>query len=127
MYWSRGENRDNGLPLNSVGPAQAVLGVDWTPDSETWQLRLKATLTDGWTELDESGGELFSPPGHAVFDFFATRMLGDRIRLRAGVMNLADRVYWSWSDVRSLGPDDPVIPYLARPGRSAVLGMDVNW
>jgi hemoglobin/transferrin/lactoferrin receptor protein len=127
FYLARGENRDNGQPLNSVGPAQAVIGVDWAPTDGRWMGRLRATFTDGWSDLDESGGELFSPPGHAVFDLYVTRRLGDRFRVRGGVTNLADKTYWSWSDVRGLGPDDPVLPYLARPGRSLVLGVDMDW
>jgi hemoglobin/transferrin/lactoferrin receptor protein len=127
VYWARGENRDNGESLNSVGPAQAVLGVDWIPGDGAWRTRLRATFTDGWDDRDETGGELFQPPGHAVFDLFVTRALGDRARLRAGVTNFTDKIYWSWSDVRGLGPNDPVIPYLARPGRSVVLGVDIDW
>jgi hemoglobin/transferrin/lactoferrin receptor protein len=127
VYWARGENRDNGESLNSVGPAQAVLGVDWIPGDGAWHTRLRATFTDGWDDRDETGGELFQPPGHAVFDLFVTRALGDRARLRAGVTNFTDKIYWSWSDVRGLGPNDPVIPYLARPGRSVVLGVDIDW
>jgi len=127
FYLARGENRDNGLPLNSVGPAQAVIGIDWAPGDGRWQSRLRATFTDAWSDLDESGGELFKPPGHAVFDLYVTRDLGDRVRLRGGVTNLTDKIYWSWSDVRGLAPDDPVLPYLARPGRSLVLGVDMDW
>ena len=127
FYWARGENRDNGQALNSVGPAQAVIGVDWSPTDVAWHTRLRATFTDGWSDLDESGGELFKPPGNAVFDIYVTRSLGDRVRLRAGVNNLTDKIYWSWSDVRGLSPNDPVLPYLARPGRSLVLGVDMDW
>lgn len=127
FYWARGENRDNGQPLNSVGPAQGVIGLDWAPGGGEWHTRLRATFTDGWTKLDETGGELFKPPGHAVFDLYITRLIGDRLRIRGGVTNLADKTYWTWSDVRGLSPDDPVIPYLARPGRGLVLGVDMNW
>ena len=127
FYWARGENRDNGEALNSVGPAQAVIGVDWSPTDVAWRTRLRATFTDGWSDLDESGGELFKPPGNAIFDLYVTRSLGDRVRLRAGVNNLTDKIYWSWSDVRGLSPNDPVLPYLARPGRSLVLGVDMDW
>lgn len=127
FYWARGENRDNGQALNSVGPAQAVIGVDWSPTDGNWQSRLRATFTDGWSDLDETGGELFKPPGHAVFDFYVTRRFADRFRIRGGVTNLTDKTYWSWSDVRGLGPNDPVLPFLARPGRSLVLGVDMDW
>jgi hemoglobin/transferrin/lactoferrin receptor protein len=127
FFLARGENRDNGQPLNSVGPPQAVVGVDWAPGDGRWRTRLKATLTDSWSDLDETGGELFKPPGYAVFDLYVTRAFGDRVQLRAGVTNLADRTYWAWSDVRGLGPEDPVLPYLARPGRSLVLGVDMDW
>ena len=127
LYWARGENRNNSQPLNSVGPPQAVLGIDWLPTRGNWRARLRGTFTDGWSGRDESGGELFSPPGHAVFDLFLSRQFGNRLTLRAGITNLTDRTYWAWSDVRGLGPDDPVIPYLARPGTSFVLGADMNW
>ena len=127
LYWARGENKDNGQPLNSVGPPQAVVGIDWLPTRGNWRVRLRGTFTDGWSERDESGGELFNPPGHAIFDLFLTRQFGNRLTLRAGVTNLTDRTYWAWSDVRGLSPDDPVIPYLARPGTSIVLGANMNW
>jgi len=127
LYWAQGENRDSGQPLNSVGPPQAVVGVDWAPADGAWHTRLRATFTDGWDERDETGGELFKPPGYAIFDLFVTRFVGDNVRLRAGVTNLGDKTYWAWSDVRGLGPGDPVIPYLARPGRSYVLGVDLDW
>ena len=47
--------------------------------------------------------------------------------LRAGIRNLTDRVYWSWTEVGGLAPDDPVIPYLSRPGRNLSLGLDLSW
>ena len=127
LYWARGENRDNGQPLNSVGPPQAVIGIDWAPAGGHWHARLRSTITDGWSERDETRGELFSPPGHAVFDLYLTRHFGKRVTVRAGVTNLTDRTYWTWSDVRWLSPDEPVIPYLANPGTSIVLGADMNW
>ena len=92
-----------------------------------WQARLKGTFTDDWSERDESGGALFAPPGHAVFDVFLVRQLGGWAQLRAGITNLTDRTYWSWSDVRGLAPEDPVLPYIARPGRSVSVGIDMRW
>lgn len=67
LYLARGENRDNGQPLNSVGPGQAVFGVSWNAANADRQVRLQSTLTDSWDDRDESSGELFKPPGHAIF------------------------------------------------------------
>lgn len=127
LYWAQGENRDTGQPLDSVGPAQAVVGLDWMPTDSPWQLRLRVTGTAAWDDLDESRGDLFQPDGHAVVDLFVTRRLSSKARLRAAVTNVGDRVYWAWTDVRGLSPDDPLIPYLARPGRSLTLALDMNW
>ena len=127
VYWARGENRESDESLNSVGPGQAVLGINWSSFDRKWLARLRGTFTDDWSDRDESGGELFKPPGYTVLDFYLTRRVSDRWTLRAGVLNLADREYWAWSDVRGLAPDDPVIPHLSRAGRSLTVGVDINW
>ena len=126
-YYARGENRDGSAPINSVGPPQAIVGVAWRSANERRQLRLKATLTDDWSKRDESGGELFKPPGYAVFDLFLFQQLGNHASMRAGLHHLTDRTYWRWADVRGLSPNDPTLPYLARAWRSVSLSMNFNW
>ena len=127
LFLARSENRDNGQPLNSVGPPQAVASVGWLSPGEDWHLSLRGTFTDSWSERDESSGELFQPPGYATFDLYVAWRPGSRVTLRGGVLNLTNRTYWSWTDVRGLSPDDPAIPYLSRPGLSYSLGLDMNW
>lgn len=126
-YYARGVNKDNGEALNSVGPPQAVLGLSWHSADERRQVRFKLTLTDDWSDRDESSGELFKPAGHGVLDLFLTQRFGDRATLRAGLHNLTDRTYWNWSDVRGLEPDEPMLPYLSQAGRSASVSLNVNW
>ena len=126
-YYARGRNEVTSQPLNSVGPAQAVVGLGWYSASETRQLRLKARFTDAYDRLDESSGELFKPAGHAVFDLYLTQKLGSNTVVRAGLHNVTDRTYWNWSDVRGLAPGDPVLPYLAQAGRSASVSLNVVW
>jgi hemoglobin/transferrin/lactoferrin receptor protein len=126
-YYARGVNTETGEALNSVGPAQAVLGVTWISQSDSSQVRLKATLTDDWSDRDESSGELFKPAGHAVFDIYLTHKFGERTTVRAGIHNLTDRTYWNWSDVRGLSSDDPILPTLAQAGRSASVSLNVTW
>jgi hemoglobin/transferrin/lactoferrin receptor protein len=126
-YYARGTNKENNEALNSVGPAQAVLGLSWHSQDDSRKIRLKSTFTDSWNARDETSGELFKPEGHAVFDLFLTQRLGARTTLRAGLHNLTDRTYWNWSDVRGLSPNDPILPYLAQAGRSASLSLNVSW
>ncbi len=126
-YYARGDNNVTGQPLNSVGPAQGVVGFSWFSLDESRQLRLKGTFTDTYDRRDESSGELFKPAGHAVFDLFLTQKLGNRAIVRAGLHNLTDRTYWNWSDVRGLSPTDPILPFLAQAGRSASLSLNVVW
>lgn len=127
VYVARGENRDNDQPLNSVGPAQAVLGLSWSPGNADRQYRLQSTFTERWDERDESSGELFVPPGHVVFDFYFSQRFHDRAIVRLGLLNLTDRTYWNWSDVRGLAPTDAAIPYLAQAGLSASVSLNYQW
>jgi hemoglobin/transferrin/lactoferrin receptor protein len=126
-YYAVGTNEENDQPLNSVGPPQAVIGVSWYSADERRQLQLKAVLTRRWDDLDKSGGELFEAPGYAVFDAYFAQQFGASTTVRAGLHNLADRTYWHWADVRGLSPDDPLLPYLARAGRSVSLSIHYNW
>jgi hemoglobin/transferrin/lactoferrin receptor protein len=126
-YYARGDNLDSGQALNSVGPAQGVLGLSWFSPKESTQVRLKGTFTDAYDRRDESGGEVFKPAGHAVFDLFVTQRLGNHAVVRAGLHNLTDRSYWNWSDVRSVKPNDPILPFLAQAGRTASVSLNVVW
>jgi hemoglobin/transferrin/lactoferrin receptor protein len=126
-FYARGDNEGTGEPVNSVGPAQAVVGFSWFSADDTRQLRLKSTLADSFDRVDESGGELFKPSGYAVFDLYFTQKLGDNVIVRAGLQNLTDRTYWNWTDVRGLAPDNPILPYLAQAGRSASVSLNLVW
>ncbi len=124
-YWARGDNRETDEPLNSVGPAQAVLAVGWMSHSGRTEATLVGTFTRRNSRLDESRGELFEAPGYAVFDLFLSQRWGRHLMARAGIENLLDRTYWRWADVRGFAPDDPVVPLLSQPGRS--VSMDLRW
>jgi hemoglobin/transferrin/lactoferrin receptor protein len=126
-YWADGENREDGQPLNSVGPAEAVIGAHWQSVDERTQIRALLTATQRWSRRDESGGELFETPGHAVLDLFMARRMGENLTLRAGVGNVTDRIYWRWSEVRGLAPDDVLLPTLANTGRDYSIGLQWRW
>jgi len=119
-YWAKGENRQSAAPLNSVAPPQAVLGLAWASTDERWELAAGVTLTAAKDEsdIDDEGGSRFATPNWATLDLTARWRPADRLEIRAGVFNLADRTYWRWLDVANLEANDPMIPLLSRPGRS---------
>jgi hemoglobin/transferrin/lactoferrin receptor protein len=122
-FWARGENDDANEPLNSVGPAQAVIGATWSAPAGWGHATLMSTLTARHSRLDETRGPLFEAPGSAVFDFYLGRRFGEHLLLRGGVENLLDKTWWRWADVRGLGPDDVVVDQLSQPGRSVAMNM----
>jgi hemoglobin/transferrin/lactoferrin receptor protein len=126
-FYARGDNEGTGEPVNSVGPAQAIIGFSWFSADETRELRLKGTVVNAYDRLDESAGELFKPAGYGVFDLYFSQRLGNNVIVRAGLQNLADRTYWNWTDVRGLAPDDPILPYLAQAGRAASISLHLVW
>jgi len=127
LYDPTGENGDTGEPLNSVGPAQAIVGLRWQPVGGRSSLRLLAKAIEAWDDRDETAGPLFKPPGTLVTDLYYSREIGDQTTLRFAVRNLADRTWWHWSSVRGLAPDDPLVPHLAQPGRNASVGIEFDW
>jgi hemoglobin/transferrin/lactoferrin receptor protein len=119
-YWSEGENRQNGQPLNSISPPQAVFGVNWHSASETWDLELTSTLTAAKkdSDIDLSTGSRFASDSWTSFDLTAGWQANDSLELRAGIFNIGDQTYWRWLDVSRLEANDPMIPVLSRPGRN---------
>ena len=126
-YWAEGENDENGQPLNSVGPAEAVVGAYWKSFDERSEIRVLLTAAQRWSRNDQTGGELFEPPGYGVIDVFIAHSIGEKLTVRAGIGNLTDRTYWRWSTVRGLAPGDVLLPTLAETGRNYSIGLQWDW
>ncbi len=127
LYWSQGENLDNGEPLNSISPAQAVAGLSWSSPDGIWNTRLTGTFTQRQDEVDHSSGARFETPGYSVFDFSMAWHLQEHVELRMGVRNLTDRHYWRWSEVSRLAATDPMIGLLSQPGRNYSASIRLDW
>ena len=127
LYVSKGDNQDNGQPLNSVSPPQAVAGLSWSSNDGRWTANLTGTFTQRQDRIDHSDGDRLETPGYAIFDCSAGYLATEGLELRAGIRNLADRLYWRWSDVSRLAPDDPMLQLLSQPGRSYHLSARFAW
>jgi hemoglobin/transferrin/lactoferrin receptor protein len=128
-YWSEGENRENGAPLNGIAPPQAVIGVAWQSPDGAWDAALSVTATAAkrGDDIDGSDGARFATPGWGAIDLTGGWRPTGRMELRAGVFNLADKTYWRWLDVANLEANDPMIAVLSRPGRSASIRLRISF
>ncbi len=126
-YWSRGENRDNQQPLNSVSPPQMILGVSWTSASERLDANLTATYTSSQDRIDETSGPHLPTPSWTTADLTAGWQANEHFSLRVGIFNLTDERYWRWSDVSLFRPDNPMLELLTRPGRHYSVSARMQW
>lgn len=128
LAYTRGDNLQDRAPLNSIDPPKAVLGVDYRDPRKRWGGQFNATLAQRKSRVDDSGGAgggssegsssgpLFKAPGYATFDTTAWYSFTPALRLNAGIFNLSNQKYWSWSTVQGQSESDATIDRFTSPG-----------
>jgi hemoglobin/transferrin/lactoferrin receptor protein len=127
LSWQRGDDQTGDVPLNSVDPARAVIGVGY--EADTWGVELVGNFARRKDRLAElsPGQPAFAPSGYGVFDLLAHWDFAPGATINAGVFNLADRTYWDWADVPGIAATSPVLDRYTRPGRHVGLSLQVQW
>jgi hemoglobin/transferrin/lactoferrin receptor protein len=127
VAWTHGEDIVRDLPINTIDPARATIGLRYLAPSSRWTAQLTLTAVDGVDRLDESRGPLYRPPGFATIDLTGQWRVGNHWRLNAGIFNLADRSYHEWADVRGRTPDDPLLELFQQPGRNLSVTLSATF
>ena len=150
MGISRGSSKsyyagDKDVPLDSVLPRKAIVGVGYDAPARQWGLNLTGTFVAGkqavatnrdsyqnaGAGLTDSATELFKVPGYAIFDLAGYWQVARNVRLNAGIYNLGDKRYWDYASTRSLQPgvarDRRDIELLSSPGRTFAVSMHVTF
>jgi hemoglobin/transferrin/lactoferrin receptor protein len=127
LAWNRGTNDENGQPLNSVDPAEAILGLSYSSPQWPLSASLITTLVDAHDRVADDRSETFETPGYGIVDLTASYQVNTNMAVRAGIFNLTDKRYWRWSEVRGLAADDPLINVLSAPGRNASFSFSIHW
>lgn len=145
---SRGSSKsryagDKSLPLDTVLPRKAVVGVGYDAPQKRWGVNMIGTFVAGkqavahsregymnaGAPIADSAVAQFRVPGYAVFDLMAYWQIDKNMRLNVGIYNLGDKRYWSYSSARSLQPSVPRdqrdIELLTNPGRTAAVSLAV--
>lgn len=114
------------VPLDSVDPARAVLGIGY--EGYAWGIELDATGVARKHRLDND--EAFRAPGYATVDLYGHWSPVPALDLYAGVTNLGNRRYWNWGTLHggTLGSTvdtSEVIGRYSSPGRA--LSVAAKW
>ncbi len=127
LSWQRGDDLTADVPLNSIDPARAVLGVGY--EADRWGVEVVGNFARRKDRLAElsPGQPAFAPPGYAMFDLLAHWKFTPGATVNLGVFNLADKKAWDWADVPGIGANSTVLDRYTRPGRHVGLSLAVNW
>jgi len=126
LAWTRGTNKTNNQPLNSISPAKAVNNIEWKSDNGLWSVDLYSTFVNGVDRIDDSNDAFFKPAGYAVFDLFLNRNIGQKQQVRLGLFNLTNKKYWHWQQVRNFDANDAIINAMSQPSTYLALSYNIS-
>ena len=106
IAWARGEDQDLGVPLNSIEPVTAVLGLGYEAPNDRWGTELLWTVVAGKSasDIDLDAGRM-PTSGYGIVDLLGHFRPSERIQLHVGLFNLGNRTYLRWADTAGIGAD----------------------
>jgi hemoglobin/transferrin/lactoferrin receptor protein len=122
----RGDNETADVPLNSIPPAQASLGLLYSAKVWGGELATTVAASKSGSRIDRSTVNQFATPAYQLVDLTAYRDLGAHLRLQVGLFNLLDQKYWLWPNVLGQVAGAPILDRYTAPGRSVSLSMMVR-
>jgi hemoglobin/transferrin/lactoferrin receptor protein len=121
--WARGRDLVRDVPLNSVDPPRAVLGLRYDAPAGRWGAEAILTAVEAQREVDRSRADLYRTDGYATLDLLGRLQLAPGLRVNVGLFNLTGEQYIEWTDVRGRTVGDPLLPYYTRPGFNASIAL----
>lgn len=108
LAYAKGEERKTKNPINSVEPLTAVVGIDYTYlDKLYLSARVKAVQAKKEGDISQASDprspKIPRSPGYATLDLIAEYKPQRDITINAGLYNVFDKQYWSWSEWKSAG------------------------
>lgn len=122
---ARGDDRIRDVPLTSIEPAKAVLGLSY--EGTQWGAEIVGTFVREKARLaPAASGTAFAAPGYGVVDVYVHYEPSPSLTLYAGLTNLGDKRYWEWNSVRGLAVT-PALDRYSAPGRAASAGFQLRF
>jgi hemoglobin/transferrin/lactoferrin receptor protein len=126
--YTRGTVKNTGKPLDTIDPAKLVVGVKY--ETASWDVRLDASHHSAKKFSDISAQTIaaappavpvafpqFAVPSATTLDLTGQWRISKTLRVNAGIINLTDKKYWNWSDVRGVAANSSFRDAYSQPGR----------
>ncbi len=125
--WSRGEDRTADVPLDSVDPLTAALGIAYAND--TWGAELAGRFVGRRDRMSTppTGVTYFESPGYGVLDLYAHWSFAPGAKVNVGVFNLTDRKYWAAGAVPLVSGASATLDRYTAPGRNFGASLAIDW
>jgi hemoglobin/transferrin/lactoferrin receptor protein len=117
---------DVDVPLDSIAPDRAVVGLQYSAPSNRWGSDLTVRAVHQQSPATAGTG-FFAPDAYGVVDLSGWAALTRAVTLRAGVTNLTDARYFEWSHVRGRPATDRVLDRYSSPGVSGLVSLSYGW
>jgi len=118
LAYADGDNDTDDKPLESISPMKAVVGLGYDDPSNTWGGALNWTLVKAKSTSDLEAPDDFSARGYGKVDMTGYYHVNKNLVLRAGIVNMTDKEYWVYEDMRGKGSNDDDLDKFTQPGRN---------
>ncbi|PCJ39528.1 MAG: hypothetical protein COA71_13810 [SAR86 cluster bacterium] len=100
LAYSKGDNKINNTPLNSVAPLTGVLGLRYEPVDQTWGIEGLVTVVADKDRVANAGDVVAD--SYEVLDIIANYAFSETAQIRLGVFNVLGTEYARWSNIQGL-------------------------
>lgn len=121
--YARGDNLTDSVPLDSVDPLTAAIGLGF--DRDDWGAELAGRFAARKDRVSDS--TLYRQAGYGVLDLLAHWNFAPGAKLDAGVFNLGDRRYSLAGDVPVVDGGSIALDRYSAPGRNLSLNVAFEW
>ena len=120
---SRGDDKTRDVPLTSIDPLRATLGLAF--DGEGWGTELVGSFADRKKRVPSTA--TYQPAGYGALDWYAHWEFAPGAKVNLGLLNLTDKTYTDWADINGVASNSRVLDRYTRPGRTLSASLSVSW
>ena len=121
--YARGDNRTEEVPLDSIDPLTATLGIAY--DQGDWGTELAGRFAGRKQRVSDP--TLYRQAGYGVLDLLAHWNFAPGAKFNVGVFNLGDREYIEAGDLPLGAVAGTTLDRYTSPGRNLSMSLAVEW